>query len=58
MMRRRFILRKLVPSLAQNDALKENVIRIEYVERNPPPTLNQEVRHNEWVSAVHCSAKL
>ncbi|KAL5496249.1 hypothetical protein EMCRGX_G012494 [Ephydatia muelleri] len=36
----------------------ENVIHIEYVERNPPPTLNQEVRHNEWVSAVHCSAKL
>lgn len=44
--------------IADQHTPTENVIHIEYVERNPPPTLSQEIQHKEWVSAVHCNARL
>ncbi len=39
-------------------ATQENVIRIEYVERSPPPSLSDVLDHRDWVSCVHCSEKL
>ena len=33
---------------------KEEVVQIEYVERSPPPKLDREFAHNDWLSAVHC----
>ncbi len=38
--------------------LQENVIQVEYVERSPPPCLSEVLDHRDWVSCVHCSAKL
>ena len=31
------------------------MVQIEYIERNPPPSLENEMPHNDWVSAVHCN---
>ena len=36
----------------------ENVIDIEYSDRNPPPSLSEVFDHKEWVSCVHCNKKL
>ena len=36
----------------------ENVIEIEYSERNPPPSLLDVFDHKDWVSCVHCNKKL
>ena len=33
--------------------LKESVVEIEVIERNPPPKLDKEFDHNDWVSSVH-----
>ncbi|XP_042878769.1 ribosome biogenesis protein WDR12 homolog [Penaeus japonicus] len=33
----------------------ENVIKIEYFERLPPPTPKDSLMHDDWVSSVHCS---
>lgn len=37
--------------------LTETVVQIEYIERSPPPSLDNEFPHNDWVSAVHCNDK-
>lgn len=32
----------------------EEVLEIECVLRDPPPSLSHELEHRDWVSAVHC----
>ena len=36
----------------------ENVIRIEYVVKVSPPSLSEEINHDDWVSCAHCNRKL
>lgn len=33
--------------------MKESVIEIEVIERNPPPKLTEELDHKDWVSSVN-----
>ena len=44
--------------ISERNLAVENVIRIEYVVRDPPPALLDEFEHDDWVSCVHCSRKL
>lgn len=36
----------------------EQVLQVECVEHSPPPSLSQEMEHEDWVSAVHCHGNL
>ena len=44
--------------IADRNIPTENVIRIEYVERASPPSLSEEINHDDWVSCAHCNKKL
>ncbi|XP_064401784.1 ribosome biogenesis protein WDR12 homolog isoform X1 [Halichondria panicea] len=43
--------------VTSRDLPTENVIAIEYVERSAPPSLTEELSHQDWVSCAHCSRR-